>query len=281
MLDTQTIESTIGVKGQITGEVLKISVPRKEVRVGLDGFEIVPFMGLTSWVAFRQGPHHVTLMGDIVVLEDEIHGAMAAAIQSELYVTALHNHFVREQPRVMFMHVEGTADETALARGAQQIFAAIKSVRQQQPLEPAPDNVQSNLDTERLEEIVGHKGEAKEGVFKFVLGRPTVPVVCTRCGDLDIDAAMGYNTWAAFQGKNERAAVCGDFAMLESEVHLVIRELQAGNLEVVAVHNHMFFEDPRTIFLHYWGIGAAHDLAHTFKRALDAQKPTEGPLAVD
>src|SRR6266516_1955460 len=125
MLNIQAIESRTGLKGQTTGDVLKLSVPRKEVRVSLDGFEIIPFMGLTSWVAFRQGPHHVTLMGDIVVLEDEIKGAMAAAIQSGLYVTALHNHFVREQPRVMFMHIEGTEDEATLAAGTQKIFAAI------------------------------------------------------------------------------------------------------------------------------------------------------------
>src|SRR6266566_5795097 len=185
MLNTQLIESTTGLKGQTTGDVFKASVPRKEVRVSLDGFEIVPFMGLTSWVAFRQGPHHVTLMGDIVVLEDEIHDAMAAAIQSDLYVTALHNHFVREQPRVMFMHVEGTADETALATGAHKIFAAIKTVRQKHPVEPAAQKVNDNLDTQRLEAIVGHKGESKEGIFKFVLGRPSVPIVCARCGDLN------------------------------------------------------------------------------------------------
>src|SRR2546425_1294467 len=133
MLDANIIESTMGLKGQTMGDVLKLSVPRKEVSVTLDGFEIIPFMGLTSWVAFRQGPHHATLMGDIVVLEDEIKEAMAAAIQANLYVTALHNHFVREQPRVMFMHVEGTADDTALATGAQKIFDAIKNVRQKSP----------------------------------------------------------------------------------------------------------------------------------------------------
>src|SRR6266545_6835030 len=136
MLNTQAVESLTGLKGQTTGDVLKLSVPRSEVRVTLGGFEIIPFMGLTSWVAFRQGSHHVTLMGDIVVLEDEIEAAMAAAIQSGLYVTALHNHFVRERPRVMFMHVEGTADETALATGAHKIFDAIKSVRQKHPVEP-------------------------------------------------------------------------------------------------------------------------------------------------
>src|SRR5712691_1792354 len=154
MLNIQAIESTMGLKGQTMGDVLKLSVPRKEVRVTLDGFEIIPFMGLTSWVAYRQGSHRVTLMGDIVVLEDEIKDAMAAAIQAGLYVTALHNHFVREQPRVMFMHVEGTADETALATGAHKILDAIKTVRQKHPLEPATDKVNSNLDTQRLETIV-------------------------------------------------------------------------------------------------------------------------------
>ena len=272
MLDTQAIESTTGLKGQTTGDVLKLSVPRKEVRVTLDGFEIIPFMGLTSWIAFRQGPHHATLMGDIVVLEDEIEAAMAAAIQADLYVTALHNHFVREQPRVMFMHVEGTADETALATGAHKILDAIKSVRQERPVQPAAEKVNSHLDTQRLEAIVGHKGEGKDGVFKFVLERPNVPLICARCGDLGIDATMGYNTWAAFQGTSERAAVCGDFAMLENEVHVIIRELQAGKIDVVAVHNHMFFEEPRVIFLHYWGIGDVHELAKTFKRALDTQQ---------
>jgi hypothetical protein len=271
MLNNQAIESAMGLKGLMIGDVLKFSVARREVGVSLDGFEIIPFMGLTSWVAFRQGPHHATLMGDIVVVEDEIESAMAAAIGADLYVTALHNHFVREQPRSMFMHIEGTGDATALASGAHAIFDAIKNVRQKCPLKPAADKVEGSLDTGSLERIIGHKGEARDGVFKFVLGRPSVPVICARCGNLSIDAAMGYNTWAAFQGTDERAAVCGDFAMLEEEVRSVIREVQAGDIEVVAVHNHMFFEEPRVVFLHYWGIGTLEKLAKTFRRALDTQ----------
>src|SRR5207253_7872553 len=168
--------------------------------------------------------------------------------------------------------IEGTLDETALANGARKVVDAIKAVRDAHPVEPAAKEVHSQLDTGALERIAGHEGEFKDGVFKFTLGRPTVPLVCTRCGDLEIDAAMGYNTWAAFQGTEERAAVCGDFAMLENEVHLVIGELHAGNIEVVAVHNHMFFENPRVIFLHYWGIVNAQQLAKAFKRALDTQQ---------
>jgi Domain of Unknown Function (DUF1259) len=277
MLNTQVIESITGLKGQTTGDVFKLSVPRNEVLVTLDGFEIIPFMGLTSWVAFRQGPHHVTLMGDIVVFEEEIDGALSAAIEAGLYVTALHNHFVREQPRAMFMHIEGTADEAALATGANKIFDAIISARQMLPVQQTVKNVNSSLDTHELETIIGQKGEIKDGVFKFILGRPTVPVICTRCGNLEINAAMGYNTWAAFQGTEERAAVCGDFAMIETEVRSVIGALRAGKIEVVAVHNHMFFEEPRVIFLHYWGIGNAQELAKTFKRAVCTQEQSVAP----
>ncbi len=272
MLDSKTLENAVGVTGTMSDDVLKISVPRKDLRVAVDGFEIIPFMGLTSWVAFRKGPQHTTLMGDIVLLEDEIGAAVSAAIESGLYVTALHNHFIREQPSVLFMHVEATSDESALGSGVRRVFDAIKTVRQAHPADPAVEKVQSDLDTARLEEITGAKGESKDGVFKLTLGRPDVPVKCTRCGDLEINATMGYNTWAAFQGTKERAAVCGDFAMLELEVAPVIGELRAGGIEVVAVHNHMFFEAPRVIFLHYWGIGKAGDLATVFRRALDTQK---------
>jgi len=165
-----------------------------------------------------------------------------------------------------------TAAEAALGRGVRSIFEAIEAVRQAHPVAPALKAVPSDLDTKRLEEIVAAQGELKDGVFKFTLGRPDVPVKCTRCGGLEINSAMGYNTWAAFQGTQQRAAVCGDFAMLELEVAPVIRELRAGGIEVVAVHNHMFFEDPRVIFLHYWGVGTVTDLATVFRRALDTQK---------
>ena len=272
MLDSKTLENAVGVTGTMSEDVLKISLPRKDLRVAVDGFDIIPFMGLTSWVAFRKGPHHTTLMGDIVLLEDEIAGAVSAAIESGLYVTALHNHFIREQPSVLFMHVEATSDEATLGAGVRRVFDAVKSARQPHPVAPALNEVKSDMDTTHLEGIVGAKGEQKDGVFKFTLGRPSVPVKCTRCGDLEINAAMGYNTWAAFQGTKERAAVCGDFAMLELEVAPVIRELRAGGIEVVAVHNHMFFESPRVVFLHYWGIGKASDLATVFRRALDTQR---------
>lgn len=271
MLDRVLIEKITGRTGQMIDDVLKISIPRIDLRVTLDGFQIVPFMGLTSWIAFRKGPEHVTLMGDLVLLEDEIEAAMTSAIESGLYVTALHNHFTREQPRVMFMHIEATADAATLASGVRRALDRIDRVRGQNPLPAGGESVASRLDQGALEDLVGAKAEVKNGVTKFVLGRPEVPLRCMRCGDLEINSAMGYNTWAAFQGTEARAAVCGDFAALELEVAPVIDALRKGGIEVVAIHNHMFFEDPRMIFMHYWGVGAAGALARTLRKALDSQ----------
>jgi hypothetical protein len=251
MLDQQALEAAIGIAGALSGDVLKISVPRSDLRVTVDGFEIIPFMGLTSWVAFRKAAQQTTVMGDIVLLEDEVGVAVSAAIEAGLYVTALHNHFIRSQPFVLFMHVEATSDEATLGRGIRKILEAIKAARLAHPVAPAVKELSGHLDVGQLEEIVGAKGELKNGVLKFTLGRPDVPVKCTRCGGLEINSIMGYNTWAALQGTHEQAAICGDFAMLELEVATVIRELRAGGIEVVAVHNHMFFEEPRVIFLHY------------------------------
>jgi uncharacterized protein DUF1259 len=161
MLDLKTIETIIGIGGTLFEDVLKISVPRSDLKVSVDGFEIIPFMGLTSWIAFRKGPHGTTVMGDIVLSEDEIGAAISSAIESGLYVTALHNHFIRQQPSVLFMHVEGTADEATLARGARSIFDAIKAVRLNQPVVPALKEVASDLDTNSLEGLVGTKGEGR------------------------------------------------------------------------------------------------------------------------
>ena len=200
---------------------------------------------------------------------------MSAAVEAGLYVTALHNHFIRSQPCVLFMHIEATSDEATLGRSVRKILDAIKDVRLAHPVAAAIKELPCQLDVGQIEDVVEAKGEMKNGVLKFTLGRPDVPVKCTRCSDLEIDATMGYNTWASLQGTQERAAICGDFAMLELEVAPIIRELRAGGIEVVAVHNHMFFEEPRVIFLHYWGVGSAIQLATVFRRALEAQRQVQ------
>lgn len=164
MLDQMTIETIVGFGGTMIDDVLKISAPRKDVKVTVDGFEIIPFMGLTSWAAFRKGSQQVTVMGDIVLMEDEIGGAVSSAVESGLYVTALHNHFIREQPSVMFMHIEATADEATLGRGVRAIFESIKTVRQAHPVAPAVEEVLSGLDIKALEEIGGKRRVQERGI---------------------------------------------------------------------------------------------------------------------
>jgi hypothetical protein len=122
------------------------------------------------------------------------------------------------------------------------------------------------LNTQRLDEIIGYKAEMTKGVYKYTIGRPDVNL---KEHGVKVTTFMGFNTWAAWQGTPEKAAVAGDFTMLEDEVAPVIKALVENGIEVVAVHNHMVHEQPRIFFLHYWGVGNAENLAKGLKAALD------------
>jgi len=207
-------------------------------------------------------------MGDIVVLEDRVNPTMSAALDSGLEVTALHNHFLWDAPRVMFMHIGGMGDEEKLAAAVGKVFEAMKEPPDGKGATSAAgfDPVKSAFDAAPLEEILGVKGEKAAGVFKVSIGKNT------RMGGHEVGNAMGSNTWAAFVGTDARALVDGDFAMYEAELQGVLKALRKGGIQIVAIHNHMTGENPRVVFLHYWGIGPAADLARTLRSALDTQK---------
>ncbi|MBI3565390.1 MAG: DUF1259 domain-containing protein [Elusimicrobia bacterium] len=268
-LDGAALSRALGrpVAGQ-NGE-FKVSVPRTDLSVSVDGFRIVPAMGLTAWLAFAPHGEAAMLMGDLVLTEGELPRVQKAAVAAGLSVSAIHNHFLRDEPKVMFMHVGGVGRAEDLAASARKVLDAFA------PKPAAPAAARSSLDGAALDALVGHKGADDSGVHKIVIGRPDVVV---RHGAAALDAFMGLNTWMAFQGTPERAAVAGDFAMLAPEVDGVIAALVAGGVQVAAVHNHMTVEEPRVVFLHFWGVGPAADLAKTLRAALDktasdAEKP--------
>lgn len=265
-LDARKLEAITGLAPTEKAGELKISIPQKGVGVAVDGFSITPPMGLTTWVAFTEHGEHVMAMGDLVLLEDEVGPVQRAALKTGLTVTAIHNHFLRDRPKVMFMHVGGsgkletvaaavraTLDEAALRRAKRKAFPE--------------KTLKSEFEPRELEEIIGHKGEAKDGVFKIVVSRPDVELLDMGA---PVTSFLGFNTWMAFQGTKDRAAVAGDFAMLDSEVDGVVRALVEHGIEVAAIHNHMTGEKPRIFFLHFWGIAPAADLARGLKAALDA-----------
>lgn len=266
--DTARIERLTGAKGSLDAKegVFKVSVPRSDLHVIAAGVRLTPALGLTAWAAFTKAGGHAEVMGDMVLTEDQVSPAMSAALGNGLAVTALHNHFLWEQPRVMFMHIAGAGDEAKLAAAVGKVFEAMKD-KGPPPPDAGIDPATSSLDGRKIEAILGHKGELGSGVFKVTIGRRTT---------LDGHAmgkSMGVNTWAAFAGSDEHAVVDGDFAMYENELQGVLRALWHAGIAVVAIHQHMAGEVPRVLFLHYWGVGRAEDLARGFAAALEQTGP--------
>ena len=268
-LDTVRIEQLTGLTGALNQQedVFKVSFPRADIRVMVAGSRLVPDQGLTAWTAFTRFGDHSMVMGDIVVLENEVNPVMSAALDNGLEVTALHNHFLWDSPKVMFMHIGGMGDEAELARAVGHVFGKLKEVISTKPSMPTAniDPAKTSFDPEDIEQIVGAAGVLKNGVYKIVIGRTA------KMGGHEVGKEMGINTWAAFAGSEQQAIVDGDFAMLEGEVQGVLKALRRANINIVAIHNHMIGESPRYVFLHYWGVGPVEDLAKGLKSALATQ----------
>ena len=269
-LDTAAIESASGLKGTYSAaeNVFKVSKPRDDVRVTVDRWAMPAFMGLTSWAAFTPAGKGAMVMGDTVLFEDEVNPAMSAALDAGLEVTALHNHFFFDQPRVYFMHIGGMGDARQLATAVKAVYDRIAQVRsaQAQPAAGFAGDIPaaSSISAAPIEQAMGAKAQAKDGMVKVVAGR-TAKMHGTTVGN-----EMGVNTWAAFAGTDEQAVVDGDFVMREAELQAVLKSLRGDGVNIVAIHQHMTGETPRYMFLHYWGKGRASDLARAVRKAIDA-----------
>jgi hypothetical protein len=271
------IERVLGMKGKFNSGEYKVTIPQNDLSVEVDGFKIIPAMGLGTWIDFAPSPDGAMIMGDLVLTEKDLKPVQQEIIRQGLTITAIHNHFVRNHPNVMYMHVGGSGNLEQVAQKAKAVVDKIKEVRGGDPSKGTVSNeiVQNTLDTKRLDDILGYKAEMSKGVYKYTIGRPDVQL---KEHGVTVTTFMGFNTWAAFQGTPDHAAVAGDFTMLENEVAPVIKALVENGIEVVAVHNHMVHEQPKIFFLHYWGIGNAEQLAKGLKAALDQTRKKNGSL---
>ncbi|TMA39703.1 MAG: DUF1259 domain-containing protein [Deltaproteobacteria bacterium] len=268
--DTDVIAHVTGLQPDVKNGVGKVSVPRSDLTVTVDGVKMSPFQGFTSWAAFTGSGAKTVVMGDMTLAEDEVSPAMDAALANGLEVTALHNHFSIDRPRILFMHIAGTGTTEHLATAVRKVLDAIKDARKS----PTPAEsfggpavaAENSIDAKALEAVLGMTGQAKDGMAKFVFAKKT------KAHGMELGPEMGINTWAAFAGSPQAAVVDGDFAMLESELQPVLKALRAAHINVVAIHSHMTHEDPRIMFLHYWGKGPADDLAHGIQAARATQK---------
>ena len=267
-LDTITIERVMGIKGKSNSGEYKITIPQNDLSIMVDGFKIIPPMGLGTWIAFTPTKDGAMIMGDIILTETDLKPVQQEVIKQGLTITAIHNHFVRNHPNVIYMHIGGTGKTEMMAQKAKAVVDKVKEVRGGDPSKGAASSepVTNTLDTKKLDEILGYKAEMSKGVYKYTIGRPDVKL---KEHGTTVTTFLGFNTWTAFQGTPDHAAVAGDFTMLEDEVAPVIKALVENGIEVVAVHNHMVHEQPRIFFLHYWGVGNAEQLAKGVRSALD------------
>src|SRR5947207_11115328 len=268
-LDTAKIEQLTGAKGKLDEKegVFKVSLPRNDINVNAGGVKMTPPMGLTCWASFMRMGDHAMVMGDQVLLEDQVNPVMSVALENGLEVTALHNHVLWDSPKVMFMHIGGMGDESKLAEAVGKVFSKIKETSggKGETIKADIDTSKSNIDPKEIDDIIGRKGELAKGIYKVTIGR-TTQMMGQAVGN-----TMGVNTWAAFAGTDDKAIVDGDYAMTEQELQGVLRALRGAGIQIVAIHNHMTGESPRIMFLHFWGVGSTAELAKGIKAALDTQ----------
>src|SRR5438067_7431594 len=273
-LDTAKIDQLTGLKGKMNQAegVYKVTFPRDDVKVSVAGWTMPPFMGLGTWAAFQGTNEKAMMMGDTVLFEDEVNTAMSAALDNGLSVTALHNHFFFDEPKVYFMHMEGEGSVEKLATAAKKVYDSIKAIRgpntkpgmtsSQEAAQKGAVPSKSSITAAALNEIFAAQGETKDGMVKLTSGRKS------KMGGMEIGKEMGVNTWAAFAGTDDNAVVDGDFAITEDELQPALKTLRKAGINIAAIHSHMTHENPRILFLHYWGRGSAKDLANAIKGAL-------------
>jgi hypothetical protein len=270
IIDPSVVSLAIGVEAKEAEDgTVRAVWPRTDVLVTVDGMAFTPPAGLTTWAAFAADDGRSMVMGDVVVFQDEVSPAMDAAFAHRLEITALHNHFFFDEPKVYFMHIAGRGDTGRLAAGVKAVWDAVRAVRRASPVPASrfPGQIPStgSIDADRIGTILGYSATTSAGVVKVSIGRTATMAGVTFGG------SMGLRTWAAFSGSDALAAVDGDFAMTAAEVQPVLRTLRKAGIHIVALHNHMIGENPAYFFTHFWGTGPAADLARGIRAALDAQ----------
>lgn len=266
------VDAALGKKGKYveTEAVYTVPLPRNDLKVSIKGDAVPISFGFGGWVSVKKtlNGRSAVLMSDTVLLEEEVNPLISAAHANGLEISAIHNHFFYEEPRIFYMHLHGMGDPADLAR---RYAAAIKNTKlfpANQPSAGSPPErtAKEIFNLPALDKIVGHAGAVNGTSYKYTVGREDLTVMAMGA---EITATIGLNSWAAFAGEPKAAHIAGDIAMLEPEVNAVIKVLRRSNLEVVALHNHMLGDDPQIIFLHYYGRGAADALAQGFRAALN------------
>lgn len=262
----QLISSALGVQGaELPGGVYKISLPRSDLKVTVDGIQIRPALALGSWMAFKSTGNQAIVMGDLVLTESEVLPVMKRLEDAKIaIIMALHNHLMRATPSPMYLHISGHGEPGKLAAALRNALDASKTPLTKSPA--GPEDQRLDLDTASIDKALGHKGKISGGVYQVSISRAT-PI---NDNGMAIPASMGTTIAINFQPTgNGKAATTGDFVLTAEEVNPVLKALNANGIEVTALHNHMLTEQPRTFFMHFWANDDATKLARGLRSALD------------
>lgn len=278
--EQEAIASALGKKGTYNEAqaTYNVALPRNDLKVTVKGKAVPISFGFGGWVAFKKtlDGKSTVMMSDTVLLQEEVNPLISATHAAGLEISAIHNHFFYEEPRIFYMHLHGMGDTEQLATKYAAAIRNTKLFPANQPSSAGSGPSAAELfDLPALDGLVGHKGAVNGSTYKYTIGRDDLSI---RAMGADMTAAIGLNSWASFAGQRDRAHIAGDIAMLSHEVNPVIKSLRSSGLEVVALHNHMLGDDPHMIFLHYYGQGPAAKLAQGFRSALDVLGTVKGGM---
>jgi hypothetical protein len=265
-VEWKKVDEALGRTAAVSGDVHRYGFPRTDLNVTTDGVTIKPTLALGGWLAFKPAHDGAMVMGDLVLLATEINPVMTKLIENGLEITAIHNHLLGGDPATFYMHVGGHGDPVNMATAIRDALAASKTPLTLPAAASSPPAI--DLDTARLDDIIGAKGQNNGGVYQFAVPRRTAVteagVQIAPPGPLGVATAIGFQPTGG--GK---AAITGDFVLTAEEVNPVIKTLREGGIEVTAVHSHMLTEQPRLFFLHFWANDDALKLAHVLRAAVD------------
>jgi len=264
--DWKHVEDAMGRPGQMQpNDVIKFSMPRKDLHVTLSGVDIKPGLALGSWAAFERDGGGAMVMGDLVLTEDEVQPVMLKLQEGGIHESALHNHLIGESPHVMYMHIASHGDAVQMARAIHEALQLTKTPGPDASLAPQAA-ADLGFDQKQIEQILGHSGKVNGGILQIAVPRSEK---ITDSG-MTVPPSMGVATALNFQPTgNGKAAITGDFVLLGSEVNPVIKALRQNGIAVTALHSHMLTEDPRLFFMHFWANDDAVKLAKGLRAALD------------
>jgi hypothetical protein len=264
-IDWKKVDTALGKTAAVSGEVHRYGLPRSDLHVTLDGIAIKPALALGGWVSFAPMHGEAMVMGDLVLLEPEITPVMTKLLDGGLDITAIHNHILRASPATFYMHVGGHGDPEKMAAVIRSALSASKT-----PFDPPATTAGPapavDLDTAKLDQIMGVKGNPIGGVYQFGVPRREPAME----SGMPVNGALGGANAVNFQPTGSgKAAITGDFLVTGNEVNPLIRSLRAGDVEVTAIHSHMLDEQPRMFFIHFWANDDAEKLARNVRTALE------------